>query len=164
MTTRYSATFSILMILMFFPSYSVLGQTNMSKQQKDDFLTDLVASFKEEFLWKKKGEEVAKSLELLIKRGSYSNITEADIFVEILSRDLYKLTNDLHLKIDLTNTDPVKAPTSFTLSNRPTILKEYMNDGIYYLKVDIFQRLQYRTTSSLEPRSLKVFSYSTILA
>ena len=139
--TKHKLFHNILILLICLNTHFTLGQTIMSAQQKSGFLKDLVTSFEEEFLWDKKGKDIAKSLNLMIKDGNYRNIAKADIFVETLNRDLYKLSNDLHLKVGLVNTNPIVLPNTSTSSNKPFIQREVLDSGIYYLKFDTFPKL-----------------------
>lgn len=122
-------------------SHLVFGQKGALEKQKDEFLNDLVLSFKSEFLWQEKGERIAKKLEEKIASGVYSDIDELDLFVATLNRDLYALSNDLHLKIDLYNDAPKKSPDHAQQPNTSLITKEQIGPGIYYLKFDMFPRL-----------------------
>lgn len=117
------------------------GQIKMSKNQKDEFLNDLVLSFKDEFLWKEKGKEIAEKLNYKIKNGDYLNIKEADFFVETLNRDLFILSNDLHLNVELMKKEPSNPSNTSKSITSSTIQKERISNGTYYLKFDVFPRL-----------------------
>lgn len=140
--TRLINSLLILAILIVNP---VVGQTKMKEEQKMEFLNDLVLSFEEEFLWQKKGQQIAVELKAKIENGDYKSITEADIFVETLTRDLFKLSNDRHLSIDLYNQSPQKTSRKSASENAPTFQMELISDGLYYLKFDEFPSLDETT-------------------
>ncbi|WP_430968086.1 S41 family peptidase [Spongiimicrobium sp. 2-473A-2-J] len=126
---------------IFMGAHLLFGQKGALEKQKGEFLNDLVLSFKNEFLWTEKGEKIAEALDEKIKAGDYSSIEELDLFVATLNRDLYTLSNDLHLKIDV-HIDVPKKSSDFTQQpNNSFLTKELVSHGIYYLKFDVFPRL-----------------------
>ncbi len=129
------------LLLVIITTNLTFGQINLPQKQKNEFLNDLVTSFENEFLWTEKGKQIAKELDAKIKNSDYSKIAEADIFVETLNRDLYILSNDLHLKVDLYEAEQEKSSITSKSKMKPVIQKELVTEGIYYLKFDVFPNL-----------------------
>ncbi|MEP1096069.1 MAG: S41 family peptidase [Cyclobacteriaceae bacterium] len=119
----------------------VFGQVNVSEGQREEFLNDLVLSFESEFLWKEKGEKIAKALKVKINNGEYASIADADVFVETLNKDLFVLSNDRHLKIDLYEPKPEGSSNRSSSTKTSIFEKERVADGVYNLRFDEFPRL-----------------------
>nr|WP_321237571.1 S41 family peptidase [uncultured Psychroserpens sp.] len=151
-----------ILILLIITINTAFCQVEMLQKQKNDFLNDLVSSFENEYLWKEKGKEIAKKLESKIKNGDYSNINDADIFVETLNRDLYQLSNDLHLTVDLYNPKPSNSKKTSS-KEKPVIYKEVLNNGIYYLKFDSFPRLNESFKKEIDDHMSSLVNSNTII-
>ena len=151
------------LILLIITINSAFCQVSISQKQKNEFLDDLVSSFENEYLWKEKGKQIAKKLDSKIKNGDYSNINDADIFVETLNRDLYQLSNDLHLTVDLYNPKPSNSKKTPSSKEKPVIHKEDLSNGIYYLKFDSFPRLNKAFKKEIDSLMSSLVNSSTII-
>ena len=127
-----------------------LGQVSMTKSQKEEFLKDLVSSFESEYVWEEKGKVIAKALQYKIDNGDYSGLNEAEIFVETLNRDLFVLSNDRHLTIEVYNPKPEKPKETTDPVNKSLFKKELLAEGIYYLKFDVFPHLDQSVEEEIE--------------
>lgn len=152
-------------ILLIVTINSAFCQVSLSQAQKNEFLNDLVSSFENEFLWKEKGKQIAKKLDSKIKNGDYSNINDPEIFVETLNRDLYLLSNDLHLRVDLykPNPDYSNSKKASSSKEKPFIFKEVLSRGIYYLKFDSFPRLNKTLEKEIDELMSSLVNSSTII-
>lgn len=129
------------LILSVFVANLAFAQVEMSGKQKQEFLNDLIFSFENEFLWKAKGENIARQLRSKIDNGEYAAISKASLFVETLNRDLYILSSDLHLKVSLYQAKPAKSSESIESISQEVFQKGQIADRTYYLKFDEFPPL-----------------------
>lgn len=130
----------LIIISMLITSRST-AQELMDPNLRDEFLTDMVKSFEEEFLWTGKGKEIAEKLRSKIEDGDYSHFIDAELFAATFTRDLFVLSNDRHLTVEL-KPKPQKENGSKTEKEMTSVFTaEKVDKGIYYLKFDEFPRL-----------------------
>lgn len=154
----------IRLILLVFILFNLLfSQYSTADKKKSEFLTDLVSSFKTEFLWESKGQFIAKELTKIIESGKYSSLRDSRLFVETLNRDLYKLSNDLHLTVSLNKTESIVEPLNSSSTLSPIFLKETVGHGIYYLKFDEFPRINKSVKKELNNVMTSLQDASTII-
>ncbi|WP_299361964.1 S41 family peptidase [Winogradskyella sp.] len=152
-------------ILLIIAINTAFPQVSLPQAQKNEFLNDLVSSFENEFLWEEKGKQIAEKLSSKIKNGDYSNINDAEMFVEILNRDLYLLSNDLHLTVDLYNPNPDSGNSKKEGPSKKTsfIFTEVLDNSICYLKFDSFPRLTKDIEKEIDDVMSSLVNASTVI-
>lgn len=73
----------------------------LNSEQKMQTITNIAKAMSEKYVFSEKGEECSRLL--LQKLGDYEEITDPQIFAQTIVDDLYKITKDKHIRIDLKN-------------------------------------------------------------
>ena len=129
------------LIFLFLLTSNLLAQKLMNSDSREEFLMDMVESFENEFLWEEKGKEIAKKLRLKIESDDYSGFMDAKLFAATFTRDLFVLSKDRHLTVELKPTEQGPKIQSPTTEKGATFKKEEIDEGIYYIKFDVFPSL-----------------------
>ncbi len=122
-------------------SINLLAQHSLTNEQRDEFLNDMVTSFETEFLWEEEGKVIANKLRAKIEKGDYAKINDAELFTATFSRDLFLLSGDRHLTVWPKPSEEDDNSAVPTEKPRSIFTREDIGKGIYYLKFDMFPRL-----------------------
>ncbi len=122
-------------------SSTLLAQRSLTNEQRDEFLQDMVKSFETEFLWEEEGKVIANKLRAKIENGDYAGLKDAELFTATFSRDLFSLSRDRHLSVWVKPSETEDNSALQTEKPRSVFTSEDIGKGIYYLKFDMFPRL-----------------------
>lgn len=85
---------------------SVATSIVFDHQKKVDTVNNIAQAMREKYVFADKGQECAEHMQKQLKMGSYDDIKDPETFAEVLTKELYNITKDKHIRIDVLTNKP----------------------------------------------------------